>query len=193
MVRKFYLLSLLVLVALAAGACQPVRPASALRSATDIAEEIIGIRESVVVDGVGPSKAADPAQAQAENEFLAAAIAKEQAFYAGDTARAMAYYADSAISVQPGIAEMDKAALVEFTAPYLADNQLVGKLTIKRIRVDGDHATREAEWEEVSQPKAGGPAERHVGRCVLTWEKIDGEWKIVSEYINYLEPPTAVE
>jgi hypothetical protein len=83
MVRRFRLLSLLsllVLVAIVAGACQPVRPTPAPRSAADIAEELMGIRQSVVVDGVGPSKAADPAQAQAEDEFLAAAIAKEQAY-----------------------------------------------------------------------------------------------------------------
>ena len=46
-----------------------------------------------------------PAQAQAENEFLAAAIAKEQALYAGNAEYLMAYYADNAISVQPGVPE----------------------------------------------------------------------------------------
>ena len=47
-----------------------------------------------------------------------------------------------------------------------------------------------AEWEEVVTANDGGAAEHHIGRCILNWEKIDGEWKVVSEYINYLEPPT---
>jgi len=174
-------------------ACQPIRPESTTRSAADIAKQFMGIGESVVVDGVGPSKAADPAQAQAENEFLAAAIAKEQAFYDGDAEGTMSYYADNTLSVQPGVPEMDKTALTQATLPYIADNQIVGKLTIKRIWVNGNQATRQAEWEEVTQPNAGGPAEHHIGRCTLNWEKIDGQWKVVSEYINYLQPPTAVQ
>lgn len=198
MLRKFYLLSLLILAAVIASACQalpptPAPPTPTPRSATDIAQQLIGISESVVVDGVGPSKAVDPAQRQAEDEFLAAAIAKEQAYYDGDAERTLAYYADNAISVQPGVPEMDKKALAQATAPFLADNQLIGKLTIKRLWVNGDFATRQAEWEEVSQPKAGGPAEHHIGRCTLNWEKIGGEWKVVSEYINFLEPPAEVQ
>jgi uncharacterized protein (TIGR02246 family) len=183
----------LVLVAVVASACQPVHAEPVARSAADIAQQLMGIHEPVVVDGVGPSKATDLAQAEAEDEFLAAAIAKEQTFYAGDVERYLSFYADDAISVQPGMPEIvGKAALAEATAPYLADNQIVGKLTVKRIWVYGDHATRQAEWEEVVAPKAGGPAEHHVGRCTLNWEKVDGDWKVVSEYINYLEPPTQV-
>ncbi len=199
MVRKFRLLSLLSLLVLAtvvAGGCQAVHaePAPVARTAADIADELMGIREPVVVDGVGPSTASDPAQAQAEDEFLAAAIAKEQTFYAGDSDRYMSYYADNALSVQPGIPEIvGKAALAEGTQAYLADNQIVGRITIKRIWVYGDHATRQAEWEEVVTPKAGGPAEHHIGRCTLNWEKIDGEWKVVTEFVNYLDPPTPVQ
>ncbi len=136
--RFLSLLSLLVLVAMIAGACQPVHaelvPVS--RSAADIANEMMGIRESVVIDGVGQSKVSDPAQAQAENEFLAAAIAKEHAFYAGDVERYISYYADNAISVQPGTPEIDgRAVLADGMVPYVTDNNIVGKLTIKRIWV----------------------------------------------------------
>jgi uncharacterized protein (TIGR02246 family) len=193
-IRLLSLLSLLALVAVVASACQPVHAEPPARNAAEIAAQMMGIDSSVVTDEVGPSKASDPAQAQAEDEFLAAAIAKEQTWYAGDAERYLSYYADDAISVQPGVPEIDGlAAFAEATTPYLADNQIVGKLTIKRIWVNGDHATRQAEWEEVVAPKAGGAAEHHIGRCTLNWERIDGEWKVVSEYINYLEPPTAVQ
>jgi uncharacterized protein (TIGR02246 family) len=181
---------------LLASACQPVHaePDPLIRSAADIAEQFMGIRQSVVLDEVGPSTAADPAQAQAEDAFLAAAIAKEETYYAGDADRYISFYADDTLSVQPGVPEIvGKVALAEAIDPFLADHHIVGKLTIKRIWVYGDHATRQAEWEEVVAPKAGGPAEHHIGRCTLNWEKIDGEWQVVSEYINYLEPPTPVQ
>ena len=132
-------------------------------------------------------------QAQAENEFLAVAIAKEQSLYVGDAKSFMSYYADNTLSVQAGMPEMDKAALTKATVPYITDNQIVGKLTIKHIWVNGDHATRQAEWEEVTEPQAGGPAEHHIGRCILNWQKIDGQWKVVSEFLNYLESPTTVQ
>jgi len=164
------------------------------RSADDIAEQLMGIRAPVVIDGVGPSKATDPAQAQAENEFLAVAIAKDEAFYAGNVEGHLSYYADNVISVQPGMPDIvGKVALAEGLKPYMENYRIVGTETIKRIWVYGDRATRQAEWEEVVAPKTGGPAEHHIGRCPLNWEKIDGEWKVVSEFVNYLVPPTELE
>ena len=140
------------------------------------------------------ARLSDPAQAQAENEFLAAAIAKEHAFYAGDAERYISYYADNAISVQPGIPEIDgRAVLAEGTVPYVTDNNIVGKL---------NHQADLGLWRPRHPPsrvgrggatQGGGAAEHHIGRCTLNWEKIDGQWKVVSEYINYLEPPTTVQ
>lgn len=167
---------------------------SAPRSADDIAEQLMGIRAPVIIDGVGPSKATDPAQAQAENEFLAVVIAKDKAFYAGDVEGHLSYYADNVISVQPGMPDIvGKVALAEGLKPYMENYRIVGTETIKRIWVYGDSATRQAEWEEVVAPKAGGPAVHHIGRCTLNWEKIDGEWKVVSEFVNYLVPPTEIQ
>jgi ketosteroid isomerase-like protein len=171
-------------------ACQPIQPEVVKAQADTQAV----LTESAVIDAVGPSTASDPAQAQAEDEFLAVALAKEQAFYAGDVEGHLSYYADDIISVWPETPEvLGKAALAEGMKPYMAANQVIGTLTIKRIWVSGDHATRQAEWEELVTPKAGGKAEHHIGRCTLTWEKIDGNWQVVSEYINYLVPPTEVE
>lgn len=177
----------LLLAATLLAACQPVQ-AKAAGGPT-----VPQLTHSEVVDGVGPSKASDPAQAKAENEFLAAAIAKEQAYYDGDIQGVLAYYADDVVSVWPEAPEVvGKTALAEGMVPYMEANSVVGKLTVKHIWVEGDHATRQAEWEEVVTPKAGGKPEHHIGRCTLEWKKIDGKWKVVSEYINYLQPPTPV-
>jgi ketosteroid isomerase-like protein len=216
--RKYCLVGLVVCLTLLLSACAPaavpaptmppaataappatkapatVPPAPTPDSATKIANTIAADAKSMVVDGAGPISAADPVQAKAEEEFRAAAIAKEQAFYAGDAQRLLSFYADDAISVQPGVPEVvGKKALAEGLVPYVQDNRFVGKFTLKQVWVYGDHATRLGEWEEVVTPVAGGKSEHHIGRCILNWVKKDGEWKVVSEFVNYLEPPTEIE
>jgi uncharacterized protein (TIGR02246 family) len=183
-IRWLSLLSLLVGVAVVAAGCQPVQPVQAQPAAALPTE-------SVVIDAAGPITASDPAQAQAEAEFRAAAVAKEEAYYAGDAAAVLAYYADDVLSVYPEMPEaVGKEAVAAGLVPFLEANRVVGEFTIKQVWVEGDRATRYAEWQEVVTPKDGGPGETHIGRCILNWEKIDGEWKVVSEFINYLEPPT---
>ena len=187
-------------------ACQPLPPAipSAQAEPQSVATEPAGASaaseaaqakveipsQSVVTTTVDLSTVSDPAQRKAEEEFLAVALAKEQAFYKGDAEGLLSYYADNVVSILPEAEEVvGKSVLAEGVKAYLADNRIVGLATIKRIWVDGDRATRQAQWEEWVTPKNGGPGEHHIGRCTLNWEKIDGEWKVVSEFANFLVPP----
>ena len=173
-----------------AAAPAAVAPAAAAPAA--VAPPVI--TKSAVIDGVGPSTASDPAQAKAEDEFLAVALAKEQAYYNGDFDGTISYYTDDAVSVWPEVPEVvGRAAMGEGLKPYMEANHILGTLTVKRIWVLGNYATRQAEWQEIVTPKDGGEAEYHIGRCILNWEKIDGEWKVTSEYINYLTPPTKIQ
>lgn len=150
--------------------------------------------ESIVIDAGGPITATDPDQIRAEEEFRLAAKAKEEALYAGEIERVMSYYADDVVSMQPGMADVvGKTILGEGMRPYLEANTIVGKLTLKGFWVSGDYATRYAGWEEVITPKDGGKPIHQSGRCFLGWKKIDGEWKVVSEFVNYLVPPTEIE
>jgi len=214
--RMFFVMGLLTCLVLALSACAPapaptmppeataapppteapatVPPAPAPTAAAKSASTIAANAKSEVIDGAGPISATDPVQAKAEEEFRKAAIAKEQAFYAGDTQRVLSFYADNVISVQPGMPEVvGKQALAEGLVPYVQDNRIVGKFTLKQVWVYGDHATRLGEWDEVVTPVAGGKSEHHIGRCILNWVKKDGEWKVVSEFVNYLEPPTEIQ
>lgn len=185
MVRISRLFSLLALLIFIASACPPIYAAPANPKAA---------KQSVVTDGAGPITTKDPAQAKAEKEFRAAAVAKERAYYAKDYNRLLTFYADNVISVQPGVPEiMGKVAWGEGMKPFLAANDTVGKLTIKKIWVSGNYATRYAEWDEVVTPKDGSKPFHQFGRCILGWQKINGEWKIVSEFINYLVPPTEIK
>lgn len=187
-------LSLVVLATLILSGCQPLivdTTQPAVAESTPPAIELP--TESIVVDGVGPSSASDPEQARAEDEFLAAVLAKEQAYYDGDVDALLSFYADDAISTWPESPEIiGKEAIAEGVRPFIENNEVVGNLTVKRINVTGDRATRQAEWEEVVIPNDGSEPVHYIGRCTLEWEKIDGEWKVVSEFINYLEPPTSV-
>ena len=186
MLRISSYLSLLVLVVLVIVGCQPIqaepqKPAMAIPA------------ESAIIDGVGASTASDPDQALAEDEFLAVALAKEQAFYDGDYESLLSYYADDIVSAFPESPDVEgKSALAEGMQPFMRDNDILGTLTVKRIWVAGDYATRQAEWDEFMVPKDGSDPEHYIGRCTLNWQKIDGEWKIVSEFINYLKAPEAI-
>lgn len=199
MVRKFRLLSLLsvlVLVAMVAGACQAVHaePARPARSLADIAEQVMGTRTTVVKADVGPSQATDPAQAQAEDEFLKVVLDRDSAFYAQDAERFFSYYADEVIALPPAMETvMGKAANMEGDQGFFDTTDIVGKFTVKRIWVSGNYATRWAEWEEVTMPKAGGEAEHHIGRCFVAWQKIDGQWKVVSQISNFIQEPQPVQ
>ncbi len=198
MFRKFRLLglvSLLVLVAVVTGACQAVHaePAPVARSAAEIADELMGIRKSVVVDAVGPSTASDPAQAQAEDEFRAVVLTREQAYYE-DIESFNSYYADNVVSLEPGMPDrVGKTELAEGYQSFVDAYDIVGRFTLKGIWVSGNYATRWGEWEEVAALDGGGEAEHHIGRCFVGWQKIDGEWKVVSQIVNFIMDPTPVE
>jgi ketosteroid isomerase-like protein len=71
-------------------------------------------------------------------------------------------------------------------------NHVDGKLTVRRVTVAGDYATRQAEWDETWTANDGATAFHQVGRCFLAWRKINGEWKVVSEFIQYVVSPTDI-
>lgn len=186
MLRNSTIVCLLLLVVLGLSACQPIQ--------AQARDPMHPVAESVVLDGTGPSTAKDPAQMKAEAEFLAVAIAKEQAYYAKDYEQLVSFYADNVISVPPGAPEVvGKVALAEGLKPFLAENDILGKFTLKQIWVSGDYATRYGEWDEVITPIDGGKPFHQIGRCFLGWQKINGEWKVVSEFINYIQPPTEIQ
>jgi ketosteroid isomerase-like protein len=197
MLRRFRLLSLLSLLLLASviiSACQPVHAQPEPRQLSEIAVEHLGSAESLIVDAVGPSQATDPAQAQAEDEFRQVVLAREEAFYSQDAETYNSYYADNVISLEPGLEDIvGKAEVSAGPASMFESTELIGKFTLKGIWVSGDYAARWGEWEEVTAPRAGGEAEHHIGRCMVSWQKIDGEWKVVSQILNLIQDSQPVE
>lgn len=146
-----------------------------------------------VVDAAGPVGSTDPALIRAEIELRRAEVARDRALYSGDAEKFLSYYADDVVSFQPGRPELvGKEAVAEGQREFLANNHVDGKMTVRRVTVAGDYATRQAEWDETWTANDGSTAFRQVGRCFLAWRKINGEWKVVSEFIQYVVPPTDV-
>ena len=56
------------------------------------------------------------------------------------------------------------------------------------VEVTGNTATRLGEWSQTLTPKDGGDPIVEVGRCILGFEKIDDEWKVMWEIWNTFEP-----
>jgi ketosteroid isomerase-like protein len=54
----------------------------------------------------------------------------------------------------------------------------------------GDYATRTGEWTQVLTPTDGGEPITEVGRCVVAFKKVAGEWKVAWEIWNTFEPST---
>lgn len=142
----------------------------------------------VVIDEAGPAKS------QAEAQFRRVALAKERAYYAGDADRYLSFFADDAVSVQPELAEITgKKAMEEGIRTFLADYHPVeAKFVMKDVTLSGDVATRRGDWVEVWAANDGSAQFTQHGRCVLVWQKVNGQWKVVTEFINFLQPPAEV-
>lgn len=129
---------------------------------------------------VGPS---------AEEEVLAAAMGLEEAYQENDLERTLSYYADDAISQPPGFrTDVGKAAIRTSYEAFFADYEMKRDFELADLKIDGNTATRFGEWRQVLTPKAGGEPITEVGRCIVGFEKIDGEWKVTWEIWNTYEP-----
>jgi ketosteroid isomerase-like protein len=142
---------------------------------------------------IAPPASASGAQAATAAEveqFKKAVMAAEEAFQSGDADRAMAFYADDAISNPPGYpTAVGKAALKANLAAFFDTYSMSRKFQLVAVDVTGDHATRQGEWTNILTPKAGGEPVTETGRCILGWKKVNGEWKVAWEIWNTYESP----
>lgn len=154
------IMALWLLVALLS-ACQPIRPAAAMETAA-LTEEAA---------------------------FTKAAIGLEEAYQAEDLERTVNFYADNAISQPPGFrTDVGKGAIRASYQAFFDTYELKRDFKLAGIKIEGDTATRFGEWTQVLTPNAGGDPITEVGRCVVGFQKIDGEWKVVWEIWNTYEP-----
>ena len=129
--------------------------------------------------------------ASEEQEFTKAALGLEEAYQQEDLERTIAFYADNAVSQPPGYrADVGKAAIKASYQTLYETYNLKRDFKLAGVKIAGNTATRFGEWTHVLTPKAGGDPVTEVGRCVVGFEKINGEWKVVWEIWNtYAAPP----
>lgn len=162
--RLFFVVGLLACLAMALSSCTPIAPPAS-------------------------ASGAQAASAAEIEQFKKAVMAAEEAFQSGDADRALAFYADDAISNPPGFpAAVGKAALKANLVAFFNDYSMSRKFQLVAVDVSGDHATRQGEWTNILTPKAGGELITETGRCVLGWKKVNGEWKVAWEIWNTYEP-----
>jgi ketosteroid isomerase-like protein len=123
-----------------------------------------------------------------EEEVKTAISAYEVAYESGDVEQIMNYYADDIISAPPGYPlaqgkEAVEAGYREMFEAYTLDRDY----EILEMDVDADSASRLMAWTNVWTPLADGETITEVGHCVIDYEKIDGEWKMVREIWNMEE------
>ncbi len=152
----------LVGVLLLTTACQPIRPESAMAADADAEEQ----------------------------QFLAAAMGLEEAYQQADLARTISFYADDAVSQPPGYrTDLGKDAIAASYQAFFDAYKMKRDFKLADIKIEGDTATRFGEWSQVLTPKAGGETITEVGRCVVGFKKVNGEWKVAWEIWNTYDSP----
>jgi ketosteroid isomerase-like protein len=140
---------------------------------------------------IQPQSAGQASALSAEEQFIQVAMELEEAYQQKDLARVVSFYADDAISQPPGLPnDMGKEAIkVAYQALFDGYN-IKRDFHLANVDISGDFATRTGEWTQVLTPIDGGEPITEVGRCVLGFKKVDGEWKVAWEIWNTFAPST---
>lgn len=157
------LMLVLLLFGLLLSACQPIQPISAEGHAITDAEQ---------------------------DAFIATAMALEQAYQDEDLEAVIAFYADDAISHAPSFpSDVGKEAIKIAYQSYFDAYDLQRDFKLTEVDMSTDFATRTGEWTQVLTPTDGSDSITEIGRCILGWKKVDGEWKVAWEIWNTYDAP----
>lgn len=118
-------------------------------------------------------------------EFVAVALALEEAYQEEDLDAVLAFYADDAVSHAPGFpSDAGKEAIEVAYSGYFDAYEVQRDFELTDVEVGNEFASRTFEWTQVSTPRDGGDPITEVGRCILGWKKVEGEWKVAWEIWN---------
>lgn len=120
-----------------------------------------------------------------EQEFVDTVMAHEEALQSEDAELTASFYAEDAVSLPPGFPASIGRETIQSDFEFLFDNyDIEREFELVAYEINGDTATRRGEWTQTLTPTDGSEAIVETGRCVLGWEKIDGEWKVAWEIWN---------
>jgi ketosteroid isomerase-like protein len=150
------------------------------RTVLAISAVLVLVIVGAVLLAAAPISAATPGK-----EFVETVWAFEEAFQGGDVNEIIEFYAEDAISLPPGYpASVGQDTIRADLEWFFSEFDLEREFALADYEVVGNYGTRLGEWTQTLTPKAGGDPIVEVGRCILGWEKIQGEWKVVWEIWN---------
>ena len=130
------------------------------------------------------------AEEASERKFVDTVWAFEEAFQASDVDQLIEFYASDAVSLPPGLpASVGKETIEADLRWFFAEFELEREFDLVDYEVAGTYATRLGQWTQTLTPRSGGDPISEIGRCIVGFEKVRGEWLIVWEIWNTYEPP----
>ena len=124
-------------------------------------------------------------EATSGHKFLDTVWAYEQAFQAGDVDQLIELYAEDAISLPPGYPPSEGKDAIEADLVWFFETfDLEREFELVDYEIVGNYATRLGEWTQTLTLKDGSDSFDETGRCVVGFQKIHGEWKVVWEIWN---------
>lgn len=123
------------------------------------------------------SNDAESAIRKMDAEFSAAARA-------GNVDGMMAIYAADAVLMPPNLpAFRGRDAIRQFWSGFLAAGTIDATVAPDTVWQSGDMATELGHYELTITPKGAAPI-HDKGKFVLTWKKIDGQWRAAADIFN---------
>jgi len=165
MLRRCWIVSLLPVILLGVGACQPAETEPAATAPTESTEaDLAALRELV----------------------------RNYDDYANsdDLGSLVALFADDAVRMPPDQpAIQGREAIRSQSEAFSAENTGELSSTVEDVRVSGDWGFVRISYTESSTPRAGGETTTTVGKWILICERqADGSWQITNEMWSTYEP-----
>ena len=130
--------------------------------------------------------------AGAEEEVRAASAAWDEAHNAGDLAKLVALYGDSAVSMPFNRPALEGRAAIEADFRAFFDTYTAHHTTeIVSLTVVEDWAIERGRYQLSATPKGEGAPFSETGKHVVIRRRVDGSWKVQMEIWNLDAPPRA--
>ena len=103
---------------------------------------------------------------------------------AGDVARVVAMYDQNAVLMPPGVpAQRGIAAIRAYWTAFMRGGAVKLVLNSENVTQSCDLASESGSYD-VTMTQTNGPAIHDTGKYVVTWRRIDGRWKAISDIFN---------
>lgn len=104
---------------------------------------------------------------------------------AGNLDRLMDYYSDSAVIMPPNApAAAGRDAVRQVWSSFIGMGTVDLRLTTDDVSQSCDMASERGSYELTVTPKEGGAPVHDIGKYVVVWRKLNGQWRAVTDIFN---------